>query len=834
MKNKIVYLLFAIPVLVSAQLKIKGIVVDEFNKPIPFVNIVLLNTANGTLTDEDGKFLLKSKKHRATLSASSLGFKSKTIKINKKTSFLRIVLKEVSNELDEVVLLAKPKKRLKKEKNPAYKILKKLWRRKRKLGLKSANYYQYKKHTALEIKLNNLDTVFLKKMFKQNYAENIKLVNFDNNGVNYYLPFFFKETISNIYANNISKQIREDIEAEREHGLATQGFAFDRMTKTFKNIDIFKNHIKLLQKFFASPLSSSGFASYDYVLYDSIKKNNKKLYNIYFFPRRDGDLAFQGNVLIVADNYSVKKIKMTVGKKANLNFVRGLTFEKEFKVINDSIYIPAKNTYEADFTFIDKNESNKGLSIKKTVLFSNYLLNKPKPDEFYLKSIKKIRPKQFEQGDLYWGKTEKIIDKNSYELLNIVKSQKKIKNLTELINTFSNGYINTNVNLQLGPFWTLFANNQVEGFRTKFGFRTFKTKDDRFKLTGHLAYGFKDNKMKYAFEGRYLLSYKPRIAIGLAHQKDIEQLGSTLLNTTKLLGNSFGTTTVFNRGDNFYLSKVKKFAVNFDCQIAQNFHLGSNFSHSVIKSASEKDFSMNYIHDDKKLKSKLIDVATDIYISYTPGRFVYGFGVERRFGKNVFPALVLNYRKGYKNLFSGTHNYDKVQINYQHPILIGSLGLFDISIEVGKTFGTVPISLLNPIPANQSLALEKNTFSLLNYYDFVTDTYLSTHLEHHFNGYIINRIPFLKKLNLRSLLIFRVAYGTISKQNKAISKSNINYNSPKKPYCEYGIGLENIGYGNLRFFRIDAIWRSDYTPPIGSTIQASPKFAIRIGVKPGL
>ncbi len=834
MKNKILHLLLLITTSVSAQLTLKGKIVDEFDNPLPFVNVVLQKTTHGTVTDDDGKFLLKTKKYRGILEISFVGFETQTIKVSENTKYLNIILKEESNQLEEVVVVTKPKKRLKKEENPAYKILKEHWKRKRKLGLNLVNHYQYKKHSAIEIGLNNLDTVFLKSVFKKNYDKEIKQVKYDNDGVNYYIPVYLQETITQVYGDNKNNNVREDIKAEKEEGLGAQGFVFDRMSNTFQNVDIFRNNIRLLQKSFVSPLSSNGFATYDYVLYDSIVKNDQKLYNIYFFPRRDGDLAFQGNVWIADKNYSVRRIKMAVHKSINLNFVRGLSFDKEFEVKNDSIYLPTKNVYDGDFTLVDKNDTNKGLTIRKTITFSDYILDKPKPDNFYLESVEKIRPDQFKKDEAFWDKSGKIVDEDTYTLINTVKKKKKIQTITGFINTIANGYFNTGKNFQLGPFWTLFANNQVEGFRTKLGFRTFKTKDDRFRVGGHLAYGFKDKKFKYGLEGKYLLSYQPRIAVGLAYQNDIEQLGSSLLNTTQLLGNSFGTTALFNRGDNFFLSKVHKIATNFDYQIKLNLHVGFNLSHSRIRSASEADFSMSYVDENGNLRSQITDVASDLYISYTPGRFVYGLGVERRFGRNIFPTLVFNYRKGYKGPFNGTHSYDKIQFKYNHPILLGELGLLDATFEGGKTFGTVPIGLLNAIPANQSFSLVKNTFALLNYYDFVTDTYAATHLEHHFNGFIFNRIPLLKKLKLRSLVTFRAAYGSISDANRAISRSNINYNTPNDLYYEYGVGVENIGYGNLRFLRIDAIWRSNYAPPEGALVSPTPKFAIRIGIKPGL
>ncbi len=828
---------------VKAQLIIKGKVVDEFDNPMPDVSVFIKGTTQGTNTDFDGRFAFKAKKKRGVLEISFVGFQTQTLKVSPKTKFLNIVLKEGANILEEVIVVTKPKKRLKKKENPAYKILKEIWKRKRKNGVDLVNNYQFKKHTQIEIGLNNLDSAFIKKIFKKEYKEIIKEVKYDSDGINYYIPIFLSEQIAKVYGSNKTKDVREDVEAEKQEGLGAQGFVFDRMSNTFQNVDVFRNNITLLRKSFVSPLSTDGFATYDYVLYDSVVNNKEKLYNIFFFPIRDQDLAFKGNFWVADKAFTIKKLRMQVVKGANLNFVRGLTFEKEFEVRNDSIYIPTKNAYEGDFTFLDKNEANKGLTIKKTIGYSDYVLDKSLPDEFYLRSNQKIRPDQYFRSDNYWKKQNTVESKETYKLIKSVKGKKEIKKLTGLINTISSGFINIpKLNVQLGPFWTAFANNEVEGFRTRLGFRTFKTKDDRFRLSGHLAYGFRDKILKYGAEARYLLSYQPRISTSVAYQKDVEQLGSTLLNTTQLLGSTFGSTALFSRGNNFFLSNVEKYATNFDYAVHNNFHIGFNFSHSRISSASPENFSIRYLDNLGRVQSNVTDVASDVYLTFTPGRFVYGLGVEQRYGRNVFPSIVINYRHGYKGILNGTHEYDKIQIKYNQPILLGKFGLLDATVEGGKIFGRVPISLLSAVPANQSFSLVPNTFSLLNFYDFVTDEYVSTHFEHHFNGFILNRIPLLKKLKLRSLVTFRAAYGKVSEQNRRVNNvpniagiaENINYSSPVKPYYEYGFGVENIGYGNLRFLRIDAIWRSNYTPPSNSIAVPTPKFAIRIGIKPDL
>jgi hypothetical protein len=536
------------------------------------------------------------------------------------------------------------------------------------------------------------------------------------------------------------------------------------------------------------------------------------------------------NFLVADKNFSITKIKMRVHKDINLNFVRKLSFEKEYIIKDDSIYLPKKDIYIGDFTFSNKGEKNKGLTIKKTSEYYAYVFDKELPSAFYSKNIIRYKPKQFNQTTQYWDSVSTSSDKkNTYNLINSVKDKKKIKQITGVINTLSTGYINLGATFQFGQYWNTIVKNSVEGAKIKLGFRTFKTPDDRFRLSGFLGYGTKDKRYKFGTEVKYLLNYKPRIAVGASYLSDIEQLGGKLLSTNGLNANVFDPNALFSRGNNFFLSKVKRTALKFDIEIRKNLHFGISAAHNIIESASPKDFKVDYVDQKNTIQSEVTDVSTDIYIAYTPGRFEYGFGVEQKMGKNLYPSLVINYHRGFKGILNGTFNYDKIQFKYSQPVILGKLGILIATVDAGKTFGAVPITLLSPIPANQTYWITKNTFSLINYYDFVTDTYVSGHFEQHFNGLILNRIPLIKHLKLRSLITFKTVYGTISDENIAMNKSNIKYTAPTdKMYYEYGFGLENIGYQNIRPIRVDFIWRGKHTSING---LPSPKFAVRIGIK---
>jgi len=814
----------------NAQLEISGQIVDINNEPLPYVNVYFKNTTNGMTTDFDGKFQLTSQKNRGSIEISFVGYETLSLKFSPKKTYFKIVLKEASNLLDEIVIVSKPKKRLKKKENPAYRILKEIWSRKKKNGLKLVKAYQYKKLITTEIGLNNLDSLFLKKIFKKEYKKVLEELPPNDDGINYYIPLFLSETVKNIYGNNTLNTVREDVEAEKNNGVNKDGFIFERLSNSFNEIDIHKNNIEVLKKSFVSPISTTGFETYDYVLHDSITVNNKKTYSIYFFPRRNGDLAFEGFFWVADKNFSITKIKMKIHKDINLNFVRKLSFEKEFTIKDDSIYLTKKDIYSGDFTLTDKDDSNKGLTIKKTSSYSDYIFDKKLPNNFYSEKIIRYKPKQFSQNETYWDSISKSSEKKlTYELINSVKNKKKIKQISGVLNTLSTGYISIGPSLQFGQYWNTIVRNSVEGIKIKLGFRTFKSTEDRFRLSGFVGYGTKDKRYKFGTEAKYLLNYKPRIAIGVSYLKDIEQLGGKLLNTNGLNANVFDPNALFSRGDNYFLSDVNRTALKFDIEIKKNLHFGISGAYNIIKSASPTYFSIDYLDDNNSVQSEVTDVSTDIYIAYTPGRFEYGFGIEQKMGKNLFPSLVVNYHRGYKGFLNGDFNYDKIQFKYNQPILLGKLGLLIATVDGGKTFGKVPITLLSPIPANQTYWLTKNTFSLMNYYDFVTDTYISGHFEQHFNGFVLNRIPLIKHLKLRSLVTFKTVYGTISDENIAINKSNITYVAPTdKMYYEYGFGFENIGYGDIRPLRVDFIWRGKHTSING---LPSPNFAVRFGVK---
>ncbi|WP_282135807.1 carboxypeptidase-like regulatory domain-containing protein [Seonamhaeicola maritimus] len=92
------------------KIEISGIVLDEFNEPVPYVAVGIVEKYIGTASTEDGtfSFLVTAAEMQDSLSVSSLGYDPFKIKVADylKLEKKEIVLKETVTELNEITLLS--------------------------------------------------------------------------------------------------------------------------------------------------------------------------------------------------------------------------------------------------------------------------------------------------------------------------------------------------------------------------------------------------------------------------------------------------------------------------------------------------------------------------------------------------------------------------------------------------------------------------------------------------------------------------------------------------------------------------------------------------------
>lgn len=86
-------------------LVVKGIVVDQKGEPIIGANIRVKGTTDGTITDIDGNFSISKVPENGVLQISYIGYIEQEVPIDKSSNELRVVLREDTKNLEEVVVV---------------------------------------------------------------------------------------------------------------------------------------------------------------------------------------------------------------------------------------------------------------------------------------------------------------------------------------------------------------------------------------------------------------------------------------------------------------------------------------------------------------------------------------------------------------------------------------------------------------------------------------------------------------------------------------------------------------------------------------------------------
>ncbi|WP_323788433.1 DUF5686 and carboxypeptidase-like regulatory domain-containing protein [Psychroserpens sp.] len=817
MNFKLLLLFFFFGILFGfSQTKVSGYVFDENDQPVAFANVLFKGSTEGTITNEDGRFYLESENTWNTVVISFLGYEIKEILLDKKVNYdLRFVLKEEAAALDEVVIVS-GKQSKKASENPAIRILKKIWERKRQNGLNRFKQYQYDKYEKVEFDLNTIDSALIKSKLFRGMEFVFEEVDTSSVTGKTYLPIFLNEAVSTVYGDNELNKEKEDLKGNKNSGFSNNQVIIDFIDDLYADFNVYDNYLKFFDKSFVSPLSRTGIQTYNYVLSDSAFIDNKWCYNIIYYPRRKNELTFKGDFWVNDSTYAIKDINLQASKSANINWVKEIYIEQEFEVLNDSVFLIKRDYMLSDFA-LNKKEKSRGVYGKRTTLYENYVFDEPKGEPFYDEKVYFFDEDIYNRNDDFWeqNRLESLNkdEKGVYKMLDTLKTVKKFKRLYNIGSILASGYVEfPSINFDYGPIFSTFGFNDVEGLRLRTGGRTYFGPNDLWRLEGFIAYGFRDDKFKYGISGKWLLDKRSRLTVFGGNRRDVEQIGASLTSSTDVLGRSLASSSVIGTGANDKLTNISLTNLGMSIEPSRNFEVRLDGSFRTLRSASPT-FSLDYNDAESTtgISSEIKQFESRLSLGYYPKRQMTGYGVERKFKNDNFARLFAQISRGDREWFNSDFDYTKVQFSYIQPWQVGGFGRLTTSLEAGKTFGEVPLGLLSVVPGNQTYFSIYNTFPQLDFYEFVTDTYSSMHIEHNFNGRLFSRIPFLKQYNLRFVLGLRGVWGDLSDENIALSTTGSAIEFPliapnNRIYYEYSFGVANI----FKVLRIDFNFRGNY------------------------
>ena len=569
----------------------------------------------------------------------------------------------------------------------------------------------------------------------------------------------------------------------------------------FIDVNIYKNYIPAFGHEFVSPISDYWKANYKYYLLDSVYEDGHYLYHLAFKPKRKQEFTFNGDLWINDSTWAVKKVTAKMSNDVNLNYVNNMSISQEY-TFTDSVWFLQKEELFVDFNLTD---SITGLFGRRTVSRKNIEINPEfDPGTFSASATDEtiVLDDALNRDTSFWNvsRHEQLSKKEQdiYVMVDSIKEVPIFHTITNTINMFITGYW-VHKWYEIGPYFKFYSHNPIEGHRFRFGGRTSNAFSTNIMFNAHVAYGTRDKEFKYGAGFIYMANKAPRRTIEMQYKYDYEQLGQSI--------NAFSEdnilTNLLERRPNKNLLLVQEAYYNYENEYFQGFSNTVGIKARKLYPSEIIPFQNEALQTSwKKITS--YELSLNTHFCYNE-KFVAGEFLRKSMSSD-YPMLDIKATLGFWDNHGNYEQYYRFTGSLQQQLSISPLGKLKYLIEAGKVIGEVPFPLLKLHEGNETYAFDTYAFNMMNLYEFASDTYLSATLEHHFNGFFLNRIPLMRKLKWREVLYAKGLVGDISTKN---SRGNAILDFPEslgdvnKPYAEAGVGLENV----FKFFRVDAIWR---------------------------
>lgn len=783
-------LIFSQPLILSG--KISG-----NNDPLPFATVYLKGTTRGVNSNDEGRYELKLEKGKYTIVFQYVGYSKQEVTIElTENKTLNINLKSDGVALKEVIIKA--------GEDPAYAIMRKAIK-KRKAYANPVNEYSCQSYIKGLQRLISIPEK-LKKLVKFTTGEKIDSTQF---GV-----IYLSESESNFYYQKPDKE-KEIMFSSRVSG-ESKNFSYNQLGQL--NVSFYDNLVtfgRIGARPFVSPLNSNAFLYYKFILLGTISEDGYVFNKIKVKPKRPTDPCFTGIIYIQENSWRLTGLDLQLNKENKINFVDTLNIRQLFAPIKgDSIWMPVNYNLSYHFGLM-------GISANGYVnaIVKNYNLEPHLKKDFFTNEVLVIEDGANKKDSAYWNANrpaplthEENIDyhkKDSTEKLENTDRYKdsvdRRSNTFRLPNVLTGyNYHKTKKGIDIsvpGIITSGIQFNTVEGLNLSYRFSAAKTYDDfrEKRLSGRLRYGF--SNYLWGGEVGYNYYYNPKkfSRVGINVKSIVEQFNqqdpiAPLLNSAyTLLAN-----------DN-YMKLYKETAVEgtFFTELINGVYINSNLKYAQ-RSALQNSTDKLIIDDKNKLftSNNPLNPASDNLFFKTNSALTAEVTLALRYrqkyvtlpGRKLisssrYPRLDITYKKAIPTL-NAVADYDLLSASVYDHVNLGLFGRFGYRVSGGSFLRSKNMQFTDykHFLGNQTVINAGNyltSFRLLPYYTYSANQwFIEAHAEHHFNGFIINKIPLIKKLKVQEIV-----------------GGHLLMNNALKHYYELNFGLEKI----FNIIRVDYV-----------------------------
>lgn len=790
--------------------RLYGQIINASGEPLAFASVYIQGTSEGTTSNIEGNYTLDLEPGTYQVVYSYVGYKQKIIRIEIGSSSLKrdVTLDAESFELSEVTVSAAAE-------DPAYGVIRKAIE-KRPYYRNQVPAYQCRSYIKGNISLTETPKTFM----GEEIGDMDGTLDSTGRGI-----LYLSESESMYFVEEPNKE-KEVMISSKVSG-NDNGFSFNNAGDM--NFNLYGNTVDY-GRLIVSPIANNAFTYYRFKLLGTIYDEEGRLINkIQIIPKRVEDPVFGGIIYIVEDLWNIQSADLHVlGKSINQPLLDTLFIRQTHVPVQGPdvwrVFSQALSLRGNIFGF--KFQGN------FTGVFSNYDLDPKFEKGFFDREVLRIEAEARDKGLVYFDSIrpipltqEESLDYLKKDSLQVLRSSKpyldsldrennKLKVRKLLLGyTYSNSYERWSISL-VSPLNTI-SFNTVQGFngdlRLKYR-KNFDRDNNRWiELETGLSYGLSEERFRGdgAFTWNFNRTRNMRLTLK----------GGTRLsqfNENEPISLSLNYLYSYTLRQNFAKFFNKTFAaVQWQQELFNGifFEGGSEWAQrSPLMNNSDqswlfrdtREFTSNNPQDPllddpafEQHQAFQVDLALRIRLKQE-----YISLPDRKINlRSKWPTFWLRYRAGLpfgqpEDPFRSQVDYHRLSLELlQNEIQLGLYGRSEIRLEAGAFLRSEELYFMDfwHFNGNQTVLGNANnylsSFMLLPYYtESTTDPYFTAHYQHFFQGFLLERIPGVRKLGFATVLGGRV----LQIQDQA-------------PYWELSLGLDQLGIGFFRFFRLDGV-----------------------------
>ena len=676
---------------------------------------------------------------------------------------------------------------------------------------KALTTFEYKNYEHLLVSANTdsisekIDTIIKKKFFGR---KKIKLdsTNFKFKRFSEKQHLYQTEKVNLIQYNHFGT--KETVLASRMAGFKKP--LYEYLGLNLMSYSLYENKLDILGVSIHNPISNYGRKLYVFKIIDTVIIQGRTAYRIYFQPKKLNSNRLRGLLYIDAQSNALCKAFFRIYGIANINALYTFNYLKE-----NSLWFPEKRKI-----IVVKGNNAEDLNILgNTIKFNSGLdgMSNDISDQCYLKlestpfDIKINREVLFKnpaikidvpetsrsKPDSYWVNFQKdsldIRKIPTYVSLDSLSEAGKIEHKIFLGRKIFNGYYPVNIiDVDLK---SIIKYNNFEGFRLGIGGVTNNKLSDKYKISGYVAYAFKDDKLKYSITPSYLLNKEKNTWVSASYSNDLKEIGQIQFATENKRFKIYDPRPI--NISTFYNYKMFSAFIESKCFAKTDTYF------AIAKTEINPLFDYKFLAKENEY-TNFNSTTMQFAIQWNPFSDYMQTSTGRLEIDKKHPKISFQFTKSFANIMGSDFDFTKIDLRIVHEIPFLSGQTTSFILQGGLALGDIPLTHLYSIAPNnlnkdsmlkRITFAGKNSFETMYFNEFFSSKYITFQAKHTFN-----KVKLAYKIKPLISVVTRMAIGTMDQPQQHVG---LEYKTLEKGFLESGIEANSIykGFGLTFFFR---------------------------------